>query len=43
MAYLSKANIISIHDNIVTWRKILKTLRSDVHPKDISMPNMSTI
>jgi hypothetical protein len=43
MAYLNKANIISIHDNIVTWRKMFKTLRNDTHPKDISTSNMSTI
>jgi hypothetical protein len=43
MTYLNKANIICIHDNIVTWRKMLEILRNDTHPRDISMPNMSTI
>jgi hypothetical protein len=43
LAYLKKENIISIHGNTITWRKMLKALRNDAHPKDISMPSMPTI
>jgi hypothetical protein len=42
MAYLNKANIIPIHDNIVTWRKMLERLRYIVYPRDMSTPNTST-
>jgi hypothetical protein len=42
MAYLNKENVISIHDNMVTGRKMLEILKSIVYPKDMSTPNIST-
>jgi hypothetical protein len=42
IAYLTKINIISIHDSIVTWRKKLGVLRYIIHPRDMSTPNIST-
>jgi hypothetical protein len=38
MAYLHKANIGSIHDNIVTWRKMSKILRNIVIPRTCQLP-----
>jgi hypothetical protein len=30
MAYLNKANIINVHENIVTWRKMLEIVRKRI-------------
>jgi hypothetical protein len=42
MVYLTKANMISIHDNTVTWRKILEVLKYIIYPRDMSTPSIST-
>jgi hypothetical protein len=42
MAYLTKANIISIHDSVVTWRKELEVLKYICYPSDKSIPSIST-
>jgi hypothetical protein len=42
VAYLTKANIISIHDSIVTWRKELDVLKYIIYPRDMSTPSIST-
>jgi hypothetical protein len=41
MAYLNKANVISIHDNIVTWRKNAWNSKEHCYPKDMTTPNIS--